>query len=48
MIHIGEQQTEYRELCGCVWKHGKRVHVCPKHRHKDGIEPQKVLPRFDL
>ena len=41
MIDIGEPAAGYKDLCGCVWKNGKRTIVCAKHRHKDGIEPHR-------
>ena len=36
-----EPVRDYKEICGCVWRNGKRIRVCPKHRHKDGIQPDK-------
>jgi len=47
MIDIGDPVTEYKEPCGCIWKHGRRIHVCPKHRHKDGISlDNRMYPKF--
>lgn len=44
MIDMGDPVTNYADPCGCVWADGKRVSVCAKHRHKDGIEPD--MPSF--
>lgn len=47
MKYIGDPpKQEYRDLCGCVWKDGKRIHVCSEHRHKHGIRPEKIYPFF--
>jgi len=32
----------YREPCGCVWKNGRRIELCPRHKHKD--IPLNVIP----
>lgn len=39
MPNMRDPTEGYRDDCGCVWRHGRRVHVCSEHRHKDGIRP---------
>ncbi len=46
--NIGDPVTQYTDECGCVWKDGQRIHVCPRHRHKNGIRPNTGFPRFKL
>lgn len=43
---IGDPITSFTDPCGCVWKEGRRIHVCPEHRHKHGITPDRSHPRF--
>lgn len=28
-------QDSYTEICGCIWKNGERIYLCPRHKHKD-------------
>ena len=48
MFENHENQDSYTEICGCRWRHGKRVHVCPEHKHKHGIRPDNtsVIDRY--
>lgn len=28
-------EDNYRDPCGCVWKDGQKIKLCPRHKHKD-------------
>jgi len=34
-------EDSYTEPCGCIWQHGKRIRLCPRHKHKDTPFPSK-------
>jgi len=45
-MNIHKPVTEYKDICGCVWRNGHRIYMCPKHRYKDGTIPSNPTPRF--